>query len=374
MMLTHPQTTTSTSSALPTRLQQSPLQIASQRRAIIAGSASGFVILVLLLLGGVFWYKRRKNRKFEFLDALAEPVQREHSRAMLLAGEDMDMADPFAGPGVGGGGGGSGIVSGGGGGGAGRGSASGGRGSGSQRESIFLSNIHHTPWDTGTSDPRSSMEALHHPSRYTPPQPSEATQYMTQYLMRARGSETGSIFHEGGVWPPPGEGATLVDPILRSSSEVDLTGIVDSVMGPSREGSPTRGGNNVSGPAHTHTPGHTHGGSGSGSGGGGGGGYGAPNHTRTLSTASQSPLLLPLLPTAGPSSSAAWKPPSPTIGWNAAPARSSPLKGAVHADGGSGESGEGGAGGEGKERRKGGSEEEDKMTRTKNWIERSLAK
>jgi hypothetical protein len=33
-----------------------------------------------------------------------------------------------------------------------------------------------------------------------------------------------------------------IDPILRSSSEVDLTGIVDSVMGPSREGSPTHGG------------------------------------------------------------------------------------------------------------------------------------
>jgi hypothetical protein len=51
--------------------------------------------------------------------------------------------------------------------------------------------------------------------------------------MRARGSE--------GVWPPPGEGATLVDPILRSSSQVDLTGTMDSVMGPGREGSPTHG-------------------------------------------------------------------------------------------------------------------------------------
>ena len=40
---------------------------------------------------------------------------------------------------------------------------------------------------------------------------------------------------------PPGEGATLVDPILRSSSQVDLTGTVHSVMGPGREGSPTHG-------------------------------------------------------------------------------------------------------------------------------------
>ena len=56
--------------------------------------------------------------------------------------------------------------------------------------------------------------------------------------MRARGSETGCIFHEG-VWLPPGEGETLVDPISRRSSQVGLTGIVDSVMGPSREDSPT---------------------------------------------------------------------------------------------------------------------------------------
>jgi hypothetical protein len=58
--------------------------------------------------------------------------------------------------------------------------------------------------------------------------------------MRARGSETGSIFHER-VWLPPGGGETLVDPISWRSSQVGLTEIVDSVMGPSREDSPTHG-------------------------------------------------------------------------------------------------------------------------------------
>jgi hypothetical protein len=38
---------------------------------------------VVLLLGGVFNHRRRKNKKFEFLDALAAPTQKEHSRAML---------------------------------------------------------------------------------------------------------------------------------------------------------------------------------------------------------------------------------------------------------------------------------------------------
>jgi hypothetical protein len=90
-----------------------------------------------------------------------------------------------------------------------------------------------TPWDSGIGDLRSSMEAPRVP-------PTEATQYMSQHLMHARGSETGSMFHEG-VWPPLEEGAILVDPILRSSSQVDLTGTVDSVMGPGREGSPTHG-------------------------------------------------------------------------------------------------------------------------------------
>ena len=53
-----------------------------------------------------------------------------------------------------------------------------------------------TPWDSGIGDLHSSMEAPRVP-------PTEATQYMSQHLMRAWGSETGSMFHEG-VWPPRG--------------------------------------------------------------------------------------------------------------------------------------------------------------------------
>jgi len=182
--------------------------------------------------------------------------------------------------------------------------------------------------DSGIGDPCSSMEALHHPSR-TPP--IEATRYMSQYLMRVRGSETGSMFHEG-VWPPPGEGATLVDPKLRSLSQVDLTGIVDSVMGPSRENYPTGG-----------------------FGGGGGGG----GHSRNVSGNSQDPFLSP-----GDFSSPT--PPSLTIvnpsgPHTATPTRSSPLKDGVVGAGGA---------------RSGDHEpqKEDKLARTKNWIERSLAR
>jgi hypothetical protein len=86
-----PSTTFSSSNChpIPTKLQSNPTTISTnQRRTIIAGSAVGFVAL-LLLLSGVFYHRRRENKnKVEFLDALAAPMQKEHSRAMLLAGDD----------------------------------------------------------------------------------------------------------------------------------------------------------------------------------------------------------------------------------------------------------------------------------------------
>lgn len=54
-------------------------------------------------------------------------------------------------------------------------------------------------------------------------------------LLRARGSETGSLFHEGGVWPPPGASSRLADPLM-SASDVNVASIVDRVMGPSLHG------------------------------------------------------------------------------------------------------------------------------------------
>lgn len=52
-------------------------------------------------------------------------------------------------------------------------------------------------------------------------------------LLRPRGSETGSIFHETGIWPEPS--SRMRDPI-RSASEVELGSIVDDVMGPPNTG------------------------------------------------------------------------------------------------------------------------------------------
>lgn len=62
-------------------------------------------------------------------------------------------------------------------------------------------------------------------SRSTSPTPS---------LIKSRTSETGSIFREE-IWPPPG----FIDPISNRSNQVDLSRIVDEVMGPSVSNSPS---------------------------------------------------------------------------------------------------------------------------------------
>ena len=57
--------------------------------------------------------------------------------------------------------------------------------------------------------------------------PFQPATFSTLNLMKSRTSETGSMFREE-VWPPPG----FIDPISKQNSQVDLSGIVDDVMGP----------------------------------------------------------------------------------------------------------------------------------------------
>ncbi|KIJ93145.1 hypothetical protein K443DRAFT_13083 [Laccaria amethystina LaAM-08-1] len=71
-------------------------------------------------------------------------------------------------------------------------------------------------------DDAAAMRAYRDGHRASSPTPS---------LIRSRASETGSIFREE-VWPPPGEESRFVDPIERRSSQVDLSRIVNDVMGP----------------------------------------------------------------------------------------------------------------------------------------------
>ena len=65
---------------------------------------------------------------------------------------------------------------------------------------------------------------LSQPSSLTPPR-----------LLRARASESGSIFQES-VWPPPSAASQLMDPLTFPSQSVDLTRVVTDVMGPPESG------------------------------------------------------------------------------------------------------------------------------------------
>ena len=56
----------------------------------------------------------------------------------------------------------------------------------------------------------------------------------TPSLLKSRTSENGSVFREE-VWPPP----EFIDPISNRSNQVDLSKIVDEVMGPSDSNSPS---------------------------------------------------------------------------------------------------------------------------------------
>ena len=197
-------------------------------------------------------------------------------------------------------------------------------GSGSYRDINYPAPT--TPWDVD-GDPRSSIEALHHPSRNLP---SEANQYMSQYLMRSRASGSGSLFRE-----ELGEGPGLVDPLR--SSEIDLSTIVDSVMGttPGRRDEPLIRGLSPS-PSYTTLSGRD----------------GQGGHSRQVSGVSLTPLL----------------PPPPSSGYStptAQPVQPSPLQNAIGPGASSSEHGY--------------TEESEgtvevKMYRTRNWIERTLNK
>jgi len=97
---------------------------------------------------------------------------------------------------------------------------------GSSRGAVFP---FHLPFSARNMSTRSLSASI--ASQYT-----SNTQHSdtAPHLLRARGSETGSIFHEG-VWPPPGEESRLVDPLMKASSHVELSRIVDDIMGSSNE-------------------------------------------------------------------------------------------------------------------------------------------
>ncbi|KAF7295220.1 hypothetical protein MIND_01060900 [Mycena indigotica] len=162
---------TTITSALPTSLSTSRSSITSaQRTKIIAGATAAGVGVILLLLGALFVYKRHKSRKREFSEAIGRVRREAHGAGGvgLLDEEGLDDDDTVP-------------------------------------MSRYQDNVV-AQASTSTLGPPQS------------PAPS---------IFRQR-AETGSLFREEGVYPPPG--AQFVDPLVGIGS--GLGSIVDDVMGP----------------------------------------------------------------------------------------------------------------------------------------------
>lgn len=161
----------------------------SERTAVIAGSVAGGLTFVILVVAIVLFYRRHQNKKKGFFPA-SEPKP----RTMLLAGEDLD--DDF----------------------------------GYSRQTSNAP----TPLPSSVRRVESPISNI----------PRSSSIDQSPRLLRPRASETGSIFHEGGIWPPPGDGSKLVDPIL-AGSNINLSHIVDDVMGSSAGRQNIASGSNV---------------------------------------------------------------------------------------------------------------------------------
>ena len=215
--------------SIPTTLSDPGSRISSsERTAIIAGSVGGGIVLIILIAAIILFYRRHQNKKRGFF-----PSSEPKPRTMLLSGEDLEDDYGYS-------------------------------RQTSSPPTPLPSSIRRTDSPVNT--------VLRSGSTNQSPR-----------LLRPRASDTGSIFHEEGIWPPPSDGSRLVDPIL-AGSHINLSNIVDNVMGNSighqditsgsNAASRPRGGRrSLSGdtstiytesiystdlPAFVHNPGHDH--------------------------------------------------------------------------------------------------------------------
>lgn len=193
--------------AIPTTLSNTsePSTLSSQRRAIIAGTTVAGVALIFIIVSLIFFCRRRNHRKSR---VFSEVQDNPRSRSMLLAEEFDDTNDPHMAyrdyP--------ASVVS------DARSPLSGSAATGRGPYSVEL--------------PRGGGSAHSHQNANVPPHAGAPANPISPHIMGLRASESGSIFREA-VWPPPGEASRFVDPMLSGSSQVDLTRIVNDVMGPS---------------------------------------------------------------------------------------------------------------------------------------------
>ncbi|KAJ8514756.1 hypothetical protein ONZ45_g7751 [Pleurotus djamor] len=184
-------TTVTTETPLPTSLWSATPSPNRAMPALIAGVSVGAAVIVLIIIGGIFAYRRHQQKRavFGFVERLVANQKHQQGRARLLEGEEFNEDDedlnmtPYRDR--------DGVHS--------RGSSLAGmtpmpvhsRGMSSTNAFGVLD-------PNGRGTPNSSVSAVAGPSGTGNSSPSPS-------LFRARGNESGSIFHEGGIWPPPGE-------------------------------------------------------------------------------------------------------------------------------------------------------------------------
>ncbi|KAJ3838358.1 hypothetical protein F5878DRAFT_619800 [Lentinula raphanica] len=172
------------------------------RTATIIGSTVGSVLFLILLaiLVSLFCWRRRRNRKLGFIEALTRRVKegRGAGGVGLLDGEfddDEEYRDEIAG-------------------------------------------VHMRERNINAHSPQPSLGAGSVVSLSGSTQNRQNANYpynSAPTLYRARASDSGSMFHEEGVWPPPNHGTQFVDPFVPArelSKDSELGSIVDQVMGP----------------------------------------------------------------------------------------------------------------------------------------------
>ena len=185
------------------------------RTSIIAGTAAAGLVLFIMALASVFFLRKRTRRRQRYW-SLSRP-KRVPSRSTFLVGEEMDppmpsppldQPNPFSSLSLH------------------RDSSAVGSISGAGSVSGAPPVYPHPRFSRSQSDSSSHAHHTFLPAPLLPPPPSSP--FTPPRLLRARASESGSIFQES-VWPPP---SGLMDPLTHPSQSVNLARIVTDVMGP----------------------------------------------------------------------------------------------------------------------------------------------
>ncbi|KDQ27226.1 hypothetical protein PLEOSDRAFT_1103927 [Pleurotus ostreatus PC15] len=218
---------TTITSTLPTSLWSPAPSSTRATPSLIAGVSVGAAVLALIIIGGIFAYRRnhRKRVIFGFVEKLVAKRKHQQNRARLLEGEDFgdeDVEDvamtPYR-----------------------------DRDGAHSRLSSVTGGMPMEVHSRGMSASGALGDFGIIGGRDSPASTLSARGASSPSLFRAR-AESGSLFREEGVWPPPGEESRIVDPFARGMgagesllpSSTAYSGIPSPSTGPAHKPAATR--------------------------------------------------------------------------------------------------------------------------------------